>query len=1173
MTEDPRIQQLLDELLDSGATPEVVCASCPELLPVVRNRWRQMRRLRADLDLLFPSPDQPTPPSREGVALPQIPGYEVEEVLGRGGQGIVFRAKHLRLNRSVALKMVLAGANAGTREHACLQREVETVAGLRHPNVVHIYDVGDADGRRYYTMELVDGGSLSQKLAGTPQPPRQAAQLVATLAGAVQAAHASGIVHRDLKPSNILLTADGTPKISDFGLARRQDDGTGLTQTGVPVGTPSYMAPEQAQGRRDAIGPAVDVYALGAILYELLTGRPPFRAETAAATLQQVLAREPVPPARLNPQAPRDLETICLKCLQKEPGKRYPTAADLAADLERFLRHEPIQARPPGRLEHCLRWVRRRPATAGLLAAVTLLVAAGAVGAWWLYQQQTIARARQARADQEARGAVARARSLLKEGWRAADLAKLREARAEGNRAVNIARSGDASAAVRQEAEVFQQDASGRLDRAEKDRVLLDAVLDVSVSSEASSYIPDQAGRILALAEPSADEQYAMAFRRWGLDVDRTPEAEVVERLRHEPGVVIEEVIAGLDAWMMERRAQQGPEAAWRRLYRVADQLDHSSRRRQLRALLIAGSPPRAATVAGLREVRKDINLRKEPVLTVVLLSRVCEAVGDTAGAEELLRQAATARPNQVVLLNELAKLLHRQPRPQLEQAIGYYQAARALRGSLGIGLSRALVRAGRAKQSEQVLQELALQQPGNLAVQFYLGVNLSDQQKPAEAAAAYRKAAALRPKFAEAHTNLGAALNDLRKYGDAEVVLRKAIDLKPDLAAAHMNLGVALSGQQKYAAAEAAYRKATDLKPDFAEAYNNLGNNLIKQRKHAEAEAAYRRAIDLRPSLAVAHNNLGGLLFNQGKYREAAAAFRKATDVKPDYAVAHNNLGNALREQRKYAEAEMAFRTAIDLKPDYAAAHNNLGQLLQDQWKYSDAEAAYRKAVRLKPDLVEANYNLGYVLMQQAQFREATAWLKKCVALLPRGTPRHDQAQKRLGVCQRLANLDARLPAILSGTEKLANVLEQFEFARLCHLKKLHAVAARFFGDAFALMPQLAEEPRTGYRYLAACSAALAGCGRGEGAADLGDAERARWRRQALEWLRADLTVFVRWLDRDAATRRAVVRQMLTHWRENPDLACVRDPDELNKLPAAERKEFLALWAEVAAVLDRIEK
>src|SRR6516162_3873402 len=295
MTDDSRVQQLLDELVNSDATPEEVCATCPELLPVVRNRWWQMRRLRADLDALFPPPDVPStkrdalsppPPSDPtaqpsgATALPQIPGYEVEAVLGRGGMGIVYQARHLRLNRPVALKMLLGGTHAGPRELERFLREAEAVAGLRHENIVRVYDVGDHDGRPYFTMEYVEGGSLAQKLAGAPQPAREAARLVATVAGAVRAAHQSGVVHRDLKPANVLLTADGTAKVSDFGLARRLEGGTALTQSGVVMGTPSYMAPEQARGQAQASGPAVDVYALGAILYELLTGRPPFRGET-----------------------------------------------------------------------------------------------------------------------------------------------------------------------------------------------------------------------------------------------------------------------------------------------------------------------------------------------------------------------------------------------------------------------------------------------------------------------------------------------------------------------------------------------------------------------------------------------------------------------------------------------------------------------------------------------------------------------------------------------------------------------------------------------------------------------------------------------------------------------------------------------------------------------------
>jgi serine/threonine-protein kinase len=428
MPDDSRIAQLLDELLDSHATPEEVCATCPELLPVVRERWRQMRRVQADLDAffpphvpstkvydLFPPSDEPTPQSPEGIALPRIPGYEVEGVLGCGGMGVVYKARHLRLNRPVALKMLLGGAYAGPRERGRFHREAEAVAGLRHPNIVQVYDTGDVDGRPYFTMELVEGGSLAQQLAGTPCPARQAAALVAALAETIQAAHQCGIVHRDLKPANVLLTAEGTPRVTDFGLARRLEDSGGLTLSGAPMGTPSYMAPEQARGDKSAIGPATDVYALGAILYELLTGRPPFRGETATATLRQVVADEPVPPGRLNPAVLRDLQTICLKCLEKEPHSRYASAQALADDLRRFERHEPIAARPAGTLERAAKWVRRRPTAAALLAAGLLMLAGVIAAAVWYTGDRARLRAEAKSRDQQANAALDEAENHLKD--------------------------------------------------------------------------------------------------------------------------------------------------------------------------------------------------------------------------------------------------------------------------------------------------------------------------------------------------------------------------------------------------------------------------------------------------------------------------------------------------------------------------------------------------------------------------------------------------------------------------------------------------------------------------------------------------------------------------------------------------------------------------------------
>ena len=309
-----------------------------------------------------------------------VPGYQVVEELGRGGMGVVYKATQLSLKRPVALKMILAGQYAGVQDLLRFRTEAEAVACLQHPNIVQIYEVGICDRLPFLALELVEGPSLAQQIAGRPQPPRQAAMLIETLARAIDHAHQRGVVHRDLKPANVLLTAEGTPKISDFGLAKQIETGSCQTRTGAIVGTPDYMAPEQAAGRVRDVAEAADIYALGAVLYESLTGRAPFNAPTALETLQQVVTHEPVPPRRVQPKLPRDLETICLKCLRKEPGRRYATAAELADDLRRFLQDEPIRARPVGRGERSWRWCRRKPALAALIATISFMLLAVAIG-------------------------------------------------------------------------------------------------------------------------------------------------------------------------------------------------------------------------------------------------------------------------------------------------------------------------------------------------------------------------------------------------------------------------------------------------------------------------------------------------------------------------------------------------------------------------------------------------------------------------------------------------------------------------------------------------------------------------------------------------------------------------------------------------------------------------
>jgi serine/threonine-protein kinase len=781
---ESHIRQLVEEALDSDLPPDEVCRDCPELLGEVRRQWQRVRAVDAEMEALFPRPDGPPPDDAAlcdaETGLPRIEGYEVEAVVGRGGMGVVYRARQRRLNRPVALKMILAGAYASPQDRARFQREAEAVAALRHPNVVQVYDSGEVGGRPYFTMEFVEGGSLAQRLTGTPLGVRYAAGLVATLAEAVQVAHRAGIIHRDLKPANILLQwkaespdpsprsentntvrvvpepiSDFDPKVADFGLARYVEGGPELTLSGTRLGTPSYMAPEQALGRSRAIGPATDIYALGAILYELLTGRPPFKGESAEETERQVIAMDPVPPSRLNARVPRDLETICLKCLHKEPPRRYGSAAALADDLERFLRGEAIAARPEGRLWRLIRLVRRRPAFSTALAAGLLCAAALGGGGLWLASERA-ADSRAAEADRAANERAAKedlqemVRSLKKSSWP--------EARAALER--GRGRLGShGSAELRR-----------LLDQGARD-------LDLGIRLEE---IPAERWRNILRSTDNGADLYEKAFCGAGLgQVGDDPEV-VAARVR--TSNVTNALVAALDDWS----ALPIDPHTRRWALSVARSADPAPDPTGWRAR--ARDPAIRGDQATLLELVKLAPVADQPPQLLLALAR--ELKYDSPERLSFLQRIQRAHPGDFWANLALADMLWLGK--QRAEAIRYYQAAVASRPRTAYGydkLGLALGMLGRLKEAVEQFRRAVDIDPLDTVGSFWLAKCLFDSGRQDEAIEQLRVAIRFNPNHTNFHTFLAHYLEVMGRYEEALPVHRQVVALKPNDSVAQAQL------------------------------------------------------------------------------------------------------------------------------------------------------------------------------------------------------------------------------------------------------------------------------------------------------------------------------------------------------------------------------------------------
>jgi eukaryotic-like serine/threonine-protein kinase len=958
---------------------------------------------------------------------PAVSGYEILGELGRGGMGVVYKARQVKLNRLVALKMVLAGAHAGARHLARFGAEARAVARLQHPNIVSVYEIGESEGLPFFSLEFVDGPSLAQKVGGKPLPPRQAADILEPLARAMAEAHENGVIHRDLKPANVLLTADGVPKVTDFGLAKEVEGDSDLTKSGTLVGTPSYMSPEQARGATREIGPRSDLYGLGAILYELLTGRPPFLGTSLLATLYQVRQQEPVPPHRLQPGVPRDLETICLKCLQKEPDKRYADCAALAEDLRRFRTGEPIRAHPVGHAERLWRWCRRNPRTAALSAAVAGLLGLVVLGLGVLLlrarrEKEAIAQTRTVAGQRLEQAAEAVSGG---EYHRAADLLRWSDPLLEGSPDLQDVRARRDT--LRDQVGAYAQF-----------RQLLD---DARFACRFGSRAEKENGRRLCARLLAL---YDEIDRRTGRGAAGLPPLNA-ERLQLFKEDAFE---AFLVAALVEQdlTAGAGPTARREAARRGVDLLNRAEKVLPGTRALHVYRAPLWGKLGDRAADRADMD-RARAIPPVSAVDSFWHAFASHLRGEEALRQGDSegARRHYRQAVAEYAGFLRLRP----DHFWGYFNWAFCL-VQLG-DLHNALVGFTACAHLRPDFPW-----PYNNRGTVYLRLG-----QPAEAVRDYDSALARDPNYVEAFVNRSAAYLTLGKTDRAYADIQKALALNPDHAPAYLqraevhrsrrrldaalkdcDRAVELDGTSTrayearailryargdYAGARDDFSRLVALAPKSPDGYRNRAVVSWRHLKDFDSALAdFARVARLQPRNPDPHRCLGAIHLGRREYEKALVELQKALAIQPGYPPAVWARAEIYLWQGKTKEALAEIDPLLTAAPPVPAETLNIrGDVYRAMGRLDEAAADYRRLIRLKPQdadaFVHAHVSLALVYEKQGKPGEAKACLDRLVAADP-GSARaylrraeclrnHKEFDSAPADCDRAARLDPKSP------------------------------------------------------------------------------------------------------------------------------------------------------------------
>jgi tetratricopeptide (TPR) repeat protein len=974
------------------------------------------------------------------VPIREAPGtvigpYKLVEQIGEGSFGVVFLAEQTQpVRRKVALKVLKPGMD--TRQVvARFEAERQALAIMDHPNIAQVHDGGvTASGRPYFVMELVKGAPLSEFCDQNQLTLRQRLELFVSVCQAVQHAHQKGIIHRDLKPSNVLVSRhDTTPvvKVIDFGVAKALGQAltdktlcTGLAQM---VGTPLYMSPEQAGMSDLDVDTRSDIYALGVLLYELLTGTTPFNKqrfkEAGYDEMRRIIRDEEPPrpstristlgaaattlsgkcqsdPRRLRQLCRGELDWIVMKALEKDRNRRYDSASAFAADVERYLRDEPVQACPPSPWYRCRKFAWRNRTSLTVSVLVTFCIAWLAAGGGWIAWNRGT---RQAKAASDLDTALEWGERFQEQGKRAEALAALSQAELLAT---------EAGTPLRAERLTVLQ---GKLAADARDAEFTRRFEHIRLSVQSEVKVLENRFALEAVFPEIAGE-----LRRFGIDMrDMSPMAAAAY-LETRPELVRRTVIAALDECLKAAPKDDTQARQW--LLDALAAADRDAWRVQVRQAAASHDWCSLASLAGTADV-----LHHPPSFLLFVADSLPTPM--QANRLALLRRVQRAYPADLWANHGLAQTLADQGQPA--EAIAYYTAAVALRPeNAGIyynrglaqsragnpdaaiadfrqainlasdyaeahhGLAQVLYAQGQIDEAIPEYREARRLKPGYAATHNNLGICLAQKGQLDEAISAFRDAIRLKRDYAEAHNNLGAALRGQRRLDDAIAAFHDAIGLKKDYADAHCNLGVALRDQGAIDAAIAACRVAIGINKQFAEAHRTLGLALRDKGRLDDAIAAFRDAIGFKNDFAEAYTNLGAALRDQGRREDAIAAYRKAVHFNPDDAESFYNLGVALMNKGEFDEAIAACRAATALKRDYSAAHFTLGAVLQRKGKNDDAIVAYREAIRTNQDNAAAHNNLGALLFAKGQLGEAIGEFRVTVGL----QRNHFEAQCNLG-------------------------------------------------------------------------------------------------------------------------------------------------------------------------------